>query len=55
MCYRVQFRICNNSGTAIDAKRHITFDTYQEILRLNDDMLDDIKLEEVPGSQTPDT
>ena len=49
MCYRVQFRICTNGGVTIDAKQHITFDTYQEILRLNDDMLDDIKLEEVPG------
>jgi hypothetical protein len=49
LCYRVQFRICNSGGSAIDAKQHITFETYQEILRLNDDMLDDIKLEEVPG------
>ena len=49
MCYRVQFRICHNGDTAIDAKQHITFNTYQEILQLNNDMLDDICLEDIPG------
>jgi len=49
LCYRVQFKISHNSGTAIDAKHHITFDTYEEIFRLNDDMLDDISLEDIPG------
>jgi hypothetical protein len=49
LCYRVQFKISHNGNSAIDAKQHITFDTYDEILRLNDDMLDDIKLEAIPG------
>lgn len=49
MCYRVQFKINRNDNVAINPKDHITFDTYQDILRLNSDMLDDISIENIPG------
>lgn len=48
LCYRIQFKLTRNDGNVIDPKKHITFDTYSEILRLNHDVLDEISLENVP-------
>lgn len=48
LCYRVQFKISRNDNGFIDPKRHINFETYCDILKLNSDVLDDISLEIIP-------
>lgn len=45
LCYRIQFKI--NSNYPLDPKHHIGFEMYNDLLKLNSDILDDISLETV--------
>lgn len=45
LSYRIQFKI--ESKIPLEPKQHIGFDMYNDLLKLNDDVLDDISIEQV--------